>query len=119
MVIKTGRFGKFLACSRYPECRNTRRIAPPGGEKGESPKASPTGDNCEKCGSPLVYRKGRFGPFIACSNYPRCRFTKKIAKVPQTGGEAGQEVKSGGKKTNAPPRGEGVEKKTRKKRIQA
>jgi DNA topoisomerase-1 len=35
------------------------------------------GEDCEKCGSPLVYRKGRFGPFIACSNYPGCNYIKK------------------------------------------
>jgi DNA topoisomerase-1 len=80
MLIKTGRFGKFLACSKYPECKNTKRIGGAGKAKGEASKPDPTGEDCEKCGSPLVYRKGRFGTFIACSNYPRCRYTKKIAK---------------------------------------
>jgi DNA topoisomerase I len=78
MVIKTGRFGKFLACSNYPECKTTRRIGAQGGEKGEKAKVELTGENCEKCGAPLVYRRGRFGPFSACSAYPKCRFTKKM-----------------------------------------
>jgi DNA topoisomerase-1 len=78
MVIKTGRFGKFLACSNYPQCKNTKRIGQSGG-RSEAAPPSLTGENCEKCGSPLVYRKGRFGQFIACSNYPKCRFTKKVA----------------------------------------
>jgi DNA topoisomerase-1 len=78
MTIKTGRFGKFLACSNYPQCKTTRRIGAQGGEKGENAQAELTGENCEKCGAPLVYRRGRFGPFIACSTYPRCRFTKKL-----------------------------------------
>ncbi len=90
MVIKTGRFGKFLACSNYPKCKNTKKIAPAGAEKAEAAKATPTGENCEQCGSPLVYRKGRFGPFIACSNYPRCRNTKKVSKAPDKGEEAVQ-----------------------------
>jgi DNA topoisomerase-1 len=77
MVIKTGRFGKFLACSNYPTCKNTKRMGSSGG-RSEGAPPSLTGENCEKCGSPLVYRKGRFGQFVACSNYPKCRFTKKI-----------------------------------------
>jgi DNA topoisomerase-1 len=80
MLVKTGRFGKFLACSKYPECKNTKRIGAAGKGKGEAAKPETTGEDCEKCGSPLVYRKGRFGTFIACSNYPRCRYTKKIAR---------------------------------------
>jgi DNA topoisomerase I len=89
MVIKTGRFGKFLACSNYPGCRNTKRITA-GGEivaaKDKTP-AVPTGENCPQCGSPLVERKGRFGVFIACSNYPKCRYTQKIAAAPKEEGE--------------------------------
>jgi DNA topoisomerase-1 len=77
MVVKTGRFGKFLACSNYPACKNTKKIAPSGGGS-EAAQSTLTGENCEQCGSPLVYRRGRFGQFIACSNYPKCRFTKKV-----------------------------------------
>jgi DNA topoisomerase-1 len=90
MVIKTGRFGKFLACSKYPDCKNTKRIGAEGKGKGDGSKPEPTGEDCEQCGAPLVYRKGRFGPFIACSNYPRCRYTKKIAKVPDAPGAPGE-----------------------------
>jgi len=96
MVVKTGRFGKFLACSKYPECKSTKRIGAEGKGKGEGSKPESTGEDCEQCGAPLVYRKGRFGPFIACSNYPRCRYTKKIAKVPdapETPRETGPAIK--------------------------
>ena len=86
MVVKTGRFGKFLACSNYPKCKTTRRIGSAGEDKGEKAKAEPTGETCEKCGAALVHRKGRFGPFIACSNYPKCRFTKKISKSKEAEG---------------------------------
>jgi DNA topoisomerase-1 len=72
MVIKRGRFGKFTACSNYPECKNVL--------KEPKPAPEPTGEKCEKCGADLVYRTGRFGKFIACSNYPQCKNTKKIAK---------------------------------------
>jgi DNA topoisomerase-1 len=91
MLIKTGRFGKFLACSNYPECKNTKRISAV--KEGGAPraKAVPTGENCEKCGAPLVYRRGRFGPFIACSNYPKCRYTKKMSAAPEKEKEAKEE----------------------------
>jgi DNA topoisomerase-1 len=78
MVVKTGRFGKFLACSNYPQCKNTKRISPAKEAGPARGKPIPTGENCEKCGAPLVYRKGRFGSFIACSNYPKCRYTRKM-----------------------------------------
>jgi DNA topoisomerase-1 len=120
MVIKIGRFGKFLACSKYPECKTTRRIGAEG-NKGEASKAEPTGEDCEKCGAPLVYRKGRFGPFIACSNYPRCRYTQKIAKGEKEAGlpaEAASAAKPEQKKSEAAKgeKEEGADKKTRKKK---
>ena len=77
MVVKTGRFGKFLACSNYPQCKNTKKISPSGKAGAEKAKPVTTGEDCEKCGAPLVYRQGRFGSFISCSRYPQCRYTKK------------------------------------------
>ena len=87
MVIKWGRYGRFVACSGYPECKNTQEIAAVingnGGENGaaaaEPPVIPEDHGTCEKCGSAMVLRKGRFGPFLACSAYPECRNTKKIA----------------------------------------
>ncbi len=89
MVIKWGRYGRFMACSGYPDCKNTQEIAPNGkgggtGAAGTSGSAEPPTipedhGKCEKCGATMVVRKGRFGPFIACSAYPECRNTKKIA----------------------------------------
>ncbi len=100
MVVKTGRFGKFLACSNYPQCKNTKRMGTSGGRSGASP-ATLTGENCEKCGSPLVYRQGRFGQFVACSNYPKCRFTKKIASSLRDEGQTpeGKDPSASGKKS--------------------
>ncbi|MFA6322740.1 MAG: type I DNA topoisomerase [Candidatus Buchananbacteria bacterium] len=73
MVIKIGRYGKFLACSGYPECKNTKPVE--GGIPMEAPKE--TGEKCPECDSPLVQRKGRFGLFTGCSNYPKCKYIKK------------------------------------------
>jgi len=75
MIIKWGRFGKFMACSNYPDCKNTKEVA----GKDEGPDAVKAEGNCDKCDSPLVIKVGRFGKFMACSAYPDCKFTKPIS----------------------------------------
>ncbi len=74
MVLKHGRYGPFLACSGYPECRNTRRLGPPATESSEEEST----EVCERCGRPMVLKRGRYGPFLACSGYPECRNTRRI-----------------------------------------
>jgi DNA topoisomerase-1 len=70
MLLKTGRFGKFLACSRYPECKNTRPV--------------PTGVKCPEDGGDLIERRTRRGkPFWSCSNYPKCTFATWHRPVPE------------------------------------
>ncbi|HWP84762.1 MAG TPA: type I DNA topoisomerase [Terriglobia bacterium] len=83
MVIKFGRNGKFLACSGYPECANTRELPPELSERGapaggEAPEAEQT---CENCGRPMVLKRGRFGQFLACSGYPDCKTTRKLGET--------------------------------------
>ena len=78
MVIKWGKFGRFMACSAYPECRNTKEI--PKVCNIEEEESKPDEIECEKCGKPMVLKRGRFGEFMACSGYPECRNTKKIVK---------------------------------------
>ena len=75
MIIKMGRFGKFLACTGYPECKTTRPL--PGDEKA-APLAEPTDEKCEKCGEPMLKKMGRYGPFLGCSAYPKCKNLKSI-----------------------------------------
>lgn len=83
MVYKTGRFGKYLACPNYPECKNTKSLA----EKTQVI----TDIVCEKCGGHMVEKSGRFGKYLACENYPECKNTKSINKVvgkcPECGGD--------------------------------
>lgn len=74
MVIKWGRYGRFYACSNYPECKTTKPLEE---EDGQQTQAS--GEVCEKCGSPMVVKRGRFGKFLACSNYPQCKSIKPIS----------------------------------------
>ena len=79
MVIKWGRFGKFMACSGYPECKTTRELGgKEGGTTGGAVNEQVEG-KCEKCEAPLVMKIGRFGKFIACSKYPECKFTKPLS----------------------------------------
>ena len=93
MEIKWGRNGKFLACPGYkedPPCKNTQNFEKlPDGTIKIVPKQELTTDQvCEKCGSPMLVKTGRFGKFIACSAYPECKTTKPLAlgvKCPQPG----------------------------------
>jgi len=71
MVIKFGRFGEFMACSNYPECKTTKEIA-----KGDAAEAGDETIICEKCGKPMTLKRSRFGQFFACTGYPECRNTK-------------------------------------------
>lgn len=77
MVIKTSRYGKFLACTGYPECKHTKNIGRDGKVE-EKANDEPTGEKCEKCGGDMVKKVGRFGPFLACNNYPKCKNIKNI-----------------------------------------
>jgi DNA topoisomerase-1 len=82
MVLKKGRYGPFLACSRYPECRETRKLVRGEGGKLQMEQLAPIDEKCPECGSALMWRRGRFGPFVACSNYPTCKYIKKKEAKP-------------------------------------
>lgn len=72
MVLKKGRFGTFMACSGYPECKTTKQLG-----AAQKPQDVPLDEDCPNCGSKLVKKYGRFGEFVACSNYPTCKFVKQ------------------------------------------
>ncbi len=96
MVIKFGRFGQFLACTNYPECKTTREVASrktdASGNAVEAGAAEETEvPNCELCSKPMALKKGRFGSFYGCTGYPECKNIRKIDK------------KSGATVTVAPP----------------
>lgn len=75
LVIKLGRFGRFKACSNYPDCKHTEPI----GEEKELQEKNGS-EPCPDCGQPLILKRGRFGPFLGCSGYPDCKHIKKIEK---------------------------------------
>jgi DNA topoisomerase I len=76
MVIKTGRFGRFMACTGYPECKNTKPVE--GEENEKEPELSE--EECPECGNKLAKKHGRFGAFLGCSSYPDCKFIKKFSQ---------------------------------------
>jgi DNA topoisomerase-1 len=78
MVIKWGRNGPFLACSAYPKCKNTKDFSRDGQGGIVIETVQETGYQCDRCGRPMVVRNGKFGKFLACSDYPRCRATKPL-----------------------------------------
>ena len=77
MIVKWGRYGKFLGCSGYPECQNIK----PHKNGGEAvPEPEPTDEVCDKCGKPMVIRRSRKGSrFLSCSGYPECKNAKSIS----------------------------------------
>jgi DNA topoisomerase-1 len=80
MVIKWGRMGEFIACSGYPECRNTMNFRREEGKiVPEKEEEVPVSDLCPKCGGPMVMKRGRFGRFLACTRYPECKGTKPVS----------------------------------------
>ncbi|HEY3025835.1 MAG TPA: type I DNA topoisomerase [Pyrinomonadaceae bacterium] len=74
MQLKRGRFGQFLGCTGYPECRNIRKIAKSGAV---TPAPVLLDEKCPVDGAQMVKRFGRYGEFIACSNYPKCKYIKR------------------------------------------
>ena len=72
MVIKNGRYGKFIACTGYPECKATKPL------EGDQKSDEPAGEACPNCGKPMVIKTGRYGKFVACTDYPRCKTTSRV-----------------------------------------
>jgi DNA topoisomerase-1 len=76
MVLKVGRFGRFLSCTGYPECKNAKPV-----EDEKTPEIPEEAKICPTCGSATEIRRGRFGPFLACVNYPTCKTTIKLRRT--------------------------------------
>ncbi|MBF0316996.1 MAG: type I DNA topoisomerase [Nitrospirae bacterium] len=99
MVMRWGRHGRFLACSGYPECKNARPLDSPGGDA-VGVEEEKTDEVCDKCSSPMIVKRGKYGKFLACSNYPKCKNIKSMPtglKCPIDGGDLGQRKSKWGK----------------------
>lgn len=77
MVIRVSRRGRFMGCSRYPDCTGTQPLPKSDKEKKEPVKAE--GEICEKCGGQMYIREGRYGRFLGCENYPECKNIKPLS----------------------------------------
>jgi DNA topoisomerase-1 len=118
LIVKRKGRRAFLACNRYPQCKNTQPLPEDVRlEKRALPPPEPAGINCDKCGRPMVLRSGRRGKFVACSGFPKCRQTMPLEKLPsaQAGAanagpypapaEAGNCAGTDGGPDNGPPPG--------------
>ncbi len=79
MVIRWGRRGEFLACSAYPDCKNSMNFTIDAEGKVRVQEEQTTDRKCSKCGKAMLVKQGRYGPFLACSAYPDC---KQIESIP-------------------------------------
>ena len=93
MIINSGKYGNYYACSNYPNCKNIKAV----NEK----VAIPTEEICPKCGGMLVEREGKFGKFLACSNFPKCNhtvsMTESVGVCPDCGRPTKKMMSRGGK----------------------
>ena len=78
MTVKRGRYGQFLGCTGYPECKNIKNMGKDG--KVITQEAEVTEEICENCGKPMAIKRGRYGQFLGCTGYPECKTIKKIPK---------------------------------------
>ena len=77
LLLRSGRYGEFIACSGFPKCKYTEQVESEGKES-EAPKQELSDEKCDKCGSAMVVKNGRNGKFLACSAYPKCKNTKSL-----------------------------------------
>jgi DNA topoisomerase-1 len=85
MALKTGRFGPFYSCTNYPRCKTSVNLRGEAKKRAEQempapqrPAPIPTDIKCQECGGKMLIRTGRTGPFLGCSNYPKCRSTGPV-----------------------------------------
>jgi len=81
MLVKRGRYGQFLGCSGYPECKNIKKLGKDGQIKAVIQETVLSDEVCEKCGKPMAVKRGRYGQFLGCTGYPECKNIKKMSKI--------------------------------------
>jgi DNA topoisomerase-1 len=72
LELRSGRFGPYIACSKYPECKFSKPVG-----RDRVPD-KPTDEICRECGAPMVIKTGRYGEFLACTRYPKCTHTRPV-----------------------------------------
>ena len=79
MIVKLGRFGAFLSCTGYPDCKNSKNLSNSADDSGEQSDDEGVG-TCDICGKPMALKRGRFGQFLGCTGYPECKNIKRLPK---------------------------------------
>ena len=92
LALKFGKSGHFLGCVKFPDCKYTANFIRAGDGSVEIEKPEETDETCDECDAPMVVKTGRYGKFLACSRYPKCKSTRAIvkkldAKCPLCGGQ--------------------------------
>ena len=89
LLLRSGRYGNFIACSGFPKCKYTEQVEGEEKPQNTSSTEQKSDEKCEKCGSDMIIKNGRNGQFLACSGYPKCKNTKtlessapKVSEVP-------------------------------------
>lgn len=85
MVVKWGRNGEFLACPRYPECKNTKNFTRDGAGEVQAAEEVEVNEVCEQCRRPMQLRWGKYGRFLGCSGYPECKNIRSLEKPKDLG----------------------------------
>lgn len=75
MVIRQGKYGKFMACSNYPKCKNIKNL-----DSENQTSVEEVDEVCPECGNKLVVKMGKFGKFLACSNFPQCAYKRNLTE---------------------------------------
>jgi DNA topoisomerase-1 len=84
LLIRLGKSGRFVGCSGYPECDYTRNVDE-SHEEAQALAEKVEGRQCPECQGDLVYKRGKFGRFIGCGNYPECKYIESLTKTENTG----------------------------------
>ena len=85
LAIRLGKRGRFIGCTGYPDCSYTRNLQVSGEEEEKAAPEVVEGRTCPQCDAPLIVRQGRYGKFIGCSAYPKCKFIEPLEKPADTG----------------------------------
>lgn len=107
LLVRFGKYGKFIACNNFPNCRYTEKT-----EEEKKIEKENGGEVCDKCGAPMAVKRGKYGAFLGCSRYPECKNIKKINTAKSTGAKCPKCHPTGDR-----PQGDIVERRSKRGRL--
>ncbi len=122
MIIKWGKMGEFLSCSKYPECKNAKQFEyGDGGEIKIKEKREPEIRSdilCDLCGRPMAVRTSRYGKFLGCTGYPECKGIKRLKDIQDQGTDGVKVVQEHGEQKKKQPKRKSFKKNPAKKKTE-